>query len=125
MASPLLVLTWKWIEALIYNRTTESWEMALKSISEGLEVAQKNGVHVWDQMLFSQAVYASLNKRDMAMAGEFLKKMETTLEEESTSQPVPIPLSRSLVSPADGELPRASLSCRNGLETGRQNRDVL
>jgi LuxR family maltose regulon positive regulatory protein len=79
-ASPLLVLTWKWIEALIYNRTTGSWEMALKSVSDGLEVAEKNGVHVWDQMLFSQAVYASLNKGDMAMAGEFLKKMEATLE---------------------------------------------
>jgi ATP/maltotriose-dependent transcriptional regulator MalT/DNA-binding SARP family transcriptional activator len=79
-ASPPLVLTWKWSEALIFNRTTESSELALKSISEGLEIAKKEGIHVWDHMLFAQGVYASLNKGDTATADEFLKKMETTLE---------------------------------------------
>ena len=80
-ALPLMGVTWKWIEALMYNRSTESRELALRSISEGMEIAEKNGVHVWDQMLFSQGVYSSLNKRDMSLAAEFLKKMETTLEE--------------------------------------------
>jgi ATP/maltotriose-dependent transcriptional regulator MalT/two-component SAPR family response regulator len=79
-ASPLWVLTWKWSEALIFNRTKESSELALKSISEGLEIAKREGIHVWDHMFFAQGVYASLNKGDMATADEFLKKMETTLE---------------------------------------------
>ncbi len=79
-ASPLWILTWKWSEALIFNRTTEGSESALKSVSEGLEIAEKEGIHVWDHMLFAQGVYASLNKGDTATAGEFLKKMETTLE---------------------------------------------
>jgi two-component SAPR family response regulator len=79
-ASPLWVLTWKWSEALIFNRTTESSELSLKSISEGLEIAKKEGIHVWDHMFFAQGVYASLNKGDTATAFEFLKKMETTLE---------------------------------------------
>jgi ATP/maltotriose-dependent transcriptional regulator MalT/DNA-binding SARP family transcriptional activator len=79
-ASPLWVLTWKWIEALIYNRTTEGSELALRSISEGLKIATEKGIHVWDDMLFAQGVYASLNKGDTATADEFLKKMETTLE---------------------------------------------
>lgn len=79
-SSPPMVLTWKWIEALIYNRTIESTELSLKSISEGLKIAKKNGVHVWDHMLLAQGVYASLNKGDLAMAEEFLKKMEVTLE---------------------------------------------
>jgi ATP/maltotriose-dependent transcriptional regulator MalT/DNA-binding SARP family transcriptional activator len=78
--SPLWSLTWKWSEALIFNRTTESSELALKSISEGLEIAKKEGIHVCDHMLFAQGVYASLNKGDMATADEFLKKMETTVE---------------------------------------------
>jgi len=79
-ASPLWILTWKWSEALIFNRTIEGSESALKSISEGLEIAEKEGIHVWDHMLFAQGVYASLNKGDTATAGEFLNKMETTLE---------------------------------------------
>lgn len=79
-ASPLWVLTWKWSEALIFNRTAESSELALKSISEGLEIARKEGIHVWDHMLFAQGVYASLNKGDTATADGFLKKMETTVE---------------------------------------------
>jgi LuxR family maltose regulon positive regulatory protein len=79
-SSPLMVLTWKWIESLIYNRTAGSSELSLLSISEGLEIARKQGVHVWDHMLLAQGVYASLNRGDMAMAGEFLKKMEMTLE---------------------------------------------
>ena len=79
-ASPLWVLTWKWSEALIFNRTKESSELALKSISEGLEISKKEGIHVWDHMLFAQGVYASLNKGDTATADEFLKKMETILE---------------------------------------------
>ena len=80
-SSPLMILTWKWIEALIYNRTAESSELSLKSISEGLEIARRKGVHVWDHMLLAQGVYASLNKGDMTIAGDFLKKMELTLEE--------------------------------------------
>jgi len=79
-ASPLLVLTWKWIEALNANRTAGASEVALKSISEGLEIARKNGVHVWDHVFYSQAVYASLNKGDMALAGEHLKSMEALLD---------------------------------------------
>lgn len=79
-ASPLMVLTWKWIEALIHNRSSESYPLSLQSISEGLKIADETGVHVWDHMLFAQGVYASLNKRDMAMAAGFLKKMEAALE---------------------------------------------
>ena len=78
--SPLWALTWKWSEALLFNRTTESSELALKSISEGLEIAEREGIHLWDHMLFAQGVYASLNKGDTATADEFLKKMETTVE---------------------------------------------
>ncbi len=80
-ASPLMVLTWKWMEALIWNRNAAGSEQALLAISEGLEIAQKYGVHVWDHMLFAQGVYASLNKGDMATAGSFLSKMEEGLEE--------------------------------------------
>ena len=79
-ASPLLLTTWKWLEALMHNRSAGSHELSLRSISEGLEIAKRNGVHVWDHMLFAQGVYASFNKRDMRMAKEFLKKMEMTLE---------------------------------------------
>jgi len=79
-ASALLLVTWKWLGALMYNRSAESHDLSLQSISEGLEIAQKNGIHVWDHMLFGQGVYASFNKRDMRLANEFLKKMETTLQ---------------------------------------------
>ncbi|HUL30879.1 MAG TPA: BTAD domain-containing putative transcriptional regulator [Thermodesulfobacteriota bacterium] len=79
-ASSLMLVTWKWMEALMHNRTRPSSGQSLKSISEGLEIANIKGVHVWDHMLFAQGVYASLNRKDMEMAEDFLKKMEAILE---------------------------------------------
>jgi DNA-binding SARP family transcriptional activator len=79
-ASGLLLLTWKWIDALIHNRTAEDWKASLTLVAEGLEIADRNGIHVWDQMLLAQGVYTSLNKRDLAMAEAFLKKMEKILD---------------------------------------------
>ena len=108
-ASTLLVLTWKWMEALIYNRTTESSEMALKSISEGLEIAHKNGVHLWDQMLFSQGVYASFNKKDMAKAFEFLKKMEMSVEKDQRHSLCQFHLLAAWYHLLTGDISRASL----------------
>ncbi len=80
LATPLVLLTWKWTEALMHNRFANSSEDALKSVQEGLSTAQKSGIHVWDHMLYAQGIYASLNKGDLPMAEGFLNEMETTLE---------------------------------------------
>jgi ATP/maltotriose-dependent transcriptional regulator MalT/DNA-binding SARP family transcriptional activator len=79
-ASPLLLITWKWIEALTANRTAGASETALKSISEGLQIGEKHGIHVWDQTLFSQGVYAAFNRGDLSLASDFIEKMEAALD---------------------------------------------
>ncbi len=78
-ASVLILLTWKWIEALLFNRTAKSNDLAHGSISEGLEIARKTGVHVWDHMFYAQGVYASFNNGEMDKAREFLRELEMAL----------------------------------------------
>jgi hypothetical protein len=79
-ASPLLLIVWKWIEALVFNRTTESSGMVLESITDDLKVADTRGFHVWDHMLFAQGVYAVLKKGDPDRAVEFLRNMAASID---------------------------------------------
>ncbi len=81
-ASPLIVITWKWIEALLYNRTTKSHDLAHRAITEGLEIAGKTGVHLWDHMLYAQGVYAAFNKGDMETARQFLGRLASSLQKD-------------------------------------------
>ncbi len=79
IASPLVEITWKAIETVMYSTTVFS-DRSLRAATEGLEVSRKTGVHVWNSYIHSQQVYASLNKGDLKMAGDFLSKVEETLD---------------------------------------------
>ncbi len=76
--SPLTILGMKFIE-IVLHWLTSSTESSSKLISEGLAVAEKSGVHVYDSMLYSYAVYDFLTRGDLAGAGELLRKMESML----------------------------------------------
>ncbi len=80
-ASPLVELTWKWLEAAMYIWAMASPASALQKVSDALEYAGKTGVHVWDHMLFALGVYGSLTQGDLARAEDFLRQMEFTLHD--------------------------------------------
>jgi tetratricopeptide (TPR) repeat protein len=78
-ASPLILLAFRCIEAGMYNTSAITYERAIQIISEGLSIAEKSGIHIFDNIFFAQGVYASFNLGDMKMAGQFLHKLEASL----------------------------------------------
>ncbi len=76
--SPLTLLGMKFIEIILHWLTAAPGSSS-HLISEGLSIAEKTGVHVYDSMLYSYAVYDFLTKGHLAGAGELLRKMESTI----------------------------------------------
>jgi two-component SAPR family response regulator len=78
-ASPLILLAWKGIEAMMYPNSVMAYERSLQVVSEGLRIAEKSGIHILDPTLFAQGIYTSFSLGDMAMASEFLQKLGASL----------------------------------------------
>ena len=78
-ASPARQIALKIAEAMFYNSSAEFQIQAGQSISEGLEIAEKSGVHVWDTILYLQGISSSLNEGDHEKAHEYLLRMEKAI----------------------------------------------
>lgn len=76
--SPLMRVLCKAIDSFVQIMTMSS-EEPLKSVLEGLEVAEKSGIHMWDHMLFAQGVCVSLNTGDLEAAALYLGNMKASL----------------------------------------------
>ena len=57
-----------------------SHESCLKIVSEGLEMASKSGIRMWDYQLLGQGVYGAMVAGDLVGARGFLQKMASALE---------------------------------------------
>ena len=79
-ASPPILLAWKFSEAVMYAMSASTHRKSIQAVSEGLEITRQSGVHIWDNTLFCHGVYGSFYVGDIVRAGEFLKKVESTLE---------------------------------------------
>jgi LuxR family maltose regulon positive regulatory protein len=77
--SPLTLITFKWLEAGTSFLASASPESGLQAVSEALETALTNEIHLWDHMLYALGVYGSLLKGDLGEASEFLAKMKPVL----------------------------------------------
>ncbi len=76
--SPLEYVVWKMQQAILYWHTA-SFEAALQCVNEGLNETEKNGIHLLDNWLMAQAVYASLSNGDLERARDFLDMMRPIL----------------------------------------------
>ncbi len=76
--SPLTLLGMKFIEIILHWFTSAPGSSS-GLISEGLAIAEKTGVHIYDSMLYSYAVCDFLTKGALAEAGELLRKMESMI----------------------------------------------
>jgi LuxR family maltose regulon positive regulatory protein len=79
-ASPPILLAWKFAEAIMYGISASTHAKSIQAVSEGIEIAQQSGVHIMDNILFGHGVYGSFYIGDTLRAGEFLKKVELTLD---------------------------------------------
>jgi ATP/maltotriose-dependent transcriptional regulator MalT/DNA-binding SARP family transcriptional activator len=78
-ASPLAVLTCKWLEAACLTLMHADLTAALECVNAGLALAETSGVHACDHLLYGQGAYAAMSNGDLPATGEFLLKMSATL----------------------------------------------
>jgi LuxR family maltose regulon positive regulatory protein len=77
--SSLTLITCKWLEAGTSYLAASPYGSGLQAISEALEIAQTNGIHVWDHLIYALGAYGSLLKGDLGAASDFLVKMKSVL----------------------------------------------
>ncbi len=73
-AAPLVQTTWCAMAAAFHWMSAEN-ERCIETVENGLKVARQTGVHAWDMLLCSQAVFAALSSGQDARAEEFLERM--------------------------------------------------
>ncbi len=79
ITSPTAVITLKWIEAVSCNWRLANPEAGLRLINEGLDFAKANGLSSGNDVLFAVGAYCALLKGDLARAGDFIRRIEKTL----------------------------------------------
>ncbi len=82
-ASHLSQILAKLAEALYWN-FTRSFERCQSTVSEGLELSRKTGVHVYDFMLLGMAVLSAQELNDLSTAGNILEQMDSSLNSLTT-----------------------------------------
>ena len=78
-ASPLIRLTTKTTEAM-YDMLTASLDDCLHKVTEGLELAEATGVHLWDRHLMEHGAAAAMSAGDYGTARKLLAKIATGLD---------------------------------------------
>jgi LuxR family transcriptional regulator, maltose regulon positive regulatory protein len=78
-ASPLMLISWKWIETAQTVCTATSADDAIHQVEEGLAMAADSGVRLWDHMLYALGVFSALSQGETATGEAYLRKMEGTL----------------------------------------------
>ncbi len=76
--SPLLSIFGMATEAL-YDFVAGSTDSCLRVVSEGLKLAHKTGVHIWDTHLCGHGTFAALSAGDITTASDLIKKIEPAL----------------------------------------------
>jgi DNA-binding SARP family transcriptional activator len=79
-ASPLAQILGRIIEA-VYQVRMGSHDLCRKAVVEGLEIASKTGVVIWNSQLYSQGAINALSEGKPSEAAEYLKKMEPAFVE--------------------------------------------
>ncbi|TFZ05794.1 hypothetical protein EZ313_03815 [Ramlibacter henchirensis] len=82
--APLVRITWDAMAAAYYWMSAENAE-CVACVDHGLQTAQSTGVHLWDMLLCSQGVFATLSSDDAAAGARYLQRMEAGL---SNSRPM-------------------------------------
>jgi LuxR family maltose regulon positive regulatory protein len=78
-ASPYRLILFKVLETILYNCAADCTERAGQAAAEGLEIARRTGVHVFDLHLYAQAICNSLNAGELEKGDALLAQMERVL----------------------------------------------
>ncbi len=80
---PLTLITVFWIRTAFFN-VMSMYDRCRESITEGLELANKFGIKVMENILLGHGVLCSLKAADFGASKQYLKKMEANLSSVKT-----------------------------------------
>ncbi|OEU64397.1 MAG: hypothetical protein BA867_06015, partial [Desulfobacterales bacterium S5133MH16] len=80
MASPAMMLHWKWVDISARACTMENIDSALKDVSDALVIIKKTGLYVWEHIFFMPGIFISLLIGDLSTTNTFLKRFESLLD---------------------------------------------
>jgi len=80
IASPAMMLHWKWVDISARACTMENIDSALKDVSDALAIIKKTGLYVWEHIFFMPGIFISLLIGDLATTNTFLKRFESLLD---------------------------------------------
>ena len=80
MASPAMILHWKWVDISARACTMENIDSALKDVSGALTIIKKTGLYVWEHIFFMPGIFISLLVGDLSSTNTFLKRFESLLD---------------------------------------------
>lgn len=75
---PLAIIVWRALEAAYLWIVAEK-DACLAAVRQGLEKAERSGVHLWDFMLYAQAGLATVSMGDLDAAADHRQRMEFIL----------------------------------------------
>jgi len=121
-AQPLLLVTWKYTQAIIFSQNASMAENVIQAVREGLEIAKETGVHICDNVLYAHGVFGSMCTGDLKMAGYYLQKDFETLDtnrRNAVSQYIYLEAWHNfLTGNISNALARAETSLKISIETG-------
>lgn len=80
---PLVRITWHVMSAIFYWMMAETKD-CLSAVDKGLSLAKETGVHIWDMLLCSQGVFATLFNDDADSAEPYFCQMENIPKQSRT-----------------------------------------
>lgn len=80
MASPAMMLHWRWVDISARACTMENIDSAQKDVSDALAMVKKTGLYVWEHYFFMPGIFVSLLCGDLSSANTFLKRFESILD---------------------------------------------
>lgn len=80
--TPLVLITAKWMESTFLYWVKAEYESGYQAALAAIHLADKHGVHVWDDMVCALGGYGAIVRGDRQSAREFLDRMKTTLSPE-------------------------------------------
>jgi LuxR family maltose regulon positive regulatory protein len=75
-ATPVSLIAWKITEMRTKLLMPDELESVLDLAGEVIELAEKNNIHIQDNLVYGMAASAALSMNDTALAEKFLRKME-------------------------------------------------
>lgn len=76
---PLTAIVWHAIHAMELWMTSAT-RKCVATAEQGLELAERSGIHVWDSLLLAQAAWGAVTAGDLARADKIMSRMNRTVD---------------------------------------------